>query len=54
MSLGVSSGSPAPVEAIGYDWCAEENSIKWRGIFVPSLQKVLTQVSQTLGAGRPA
>ena len=28
----------------GYDWRSEENYNKWRGIFVPSLQKVLTQV----------
>ena len=38
-----SSPAPGPGEA-GYDWRSEENLAKWRGLFVPSLQKVLTQV----------
>ena len=54
MSIGVSSGSPATVEGAGYDWRAEENHVKWKGIFVPALQKVLTQVHPNLVAREDA
>jgi len=54
MSIGVNSGSPAPVETAGYDWRSEENCVKWKGIFVPSLQKVLTQVHPSLVAREDA
>ena len=54
MSIGVNSGSPAPVEAAGYDWRSEENYVKWKGIFVPALQKVLTQVHPNLVAREDA
>jgi len=37
-----------------YDWRAEENFLKWKGIFVPALQKVLTQVHPTLVAREDA
>jgi len=54
MSHGVASGSPATVEGAGYDWRAEENHGKWKGIFVPALQKVLTQVHPNLVAREDA
>eukprot|EP00092_Neocalanus_flemingeri_P012439 GFUD01013410.1.p1 GENE.GFUD01013410.1~~GFUD01013410.1.p1 ORF type:complete len:1387 (-),score=368.57 GFUD01013410.1:1178-5338(-) len=54
MSIGVNSGSPAPVESAGYDWRSEENHVKWKGIFVPALQKVLTQVHPNLVAREDA
>jgi len=54
MSIGVNSGSPAPVEGAGYDWRSEENHVKWKGIFVPALQKVLTQVHPSLVAREDA
>ena len=40
--------------APGYDWRSEENFLKWKGIFVPALQKVLTQVHPTLVAREDA
>ena len=54
MSHGVASGSPATVEGAGYDWRAEENHGKWKEIFVPALQKVLTQVHPNLVAREDA
>jgi len=52
----MSSGSPAPGlgAEVGYDWRSEENHSKWRGIFVPALQKVLTQVHPNLIAREDA
>lgn len=52
----MSSGSPAPGPGgeAGYDWRSEENHSKWRGIFVPALQKVLTQVHPNLVAREDA
>lgn len=53
----MTSGSPAPgpgVGEAGYDWKNEENHSKWRGIFVPALQKVLTQVHPNLVAREDA
>jgi son of sevenless-like protein len=53
-TMAASSGSPGPVETQGYDWLAEENYGKWRGIFVPALQKVLQQVHPNLVAREDA
>jgi len=52
----MSSGSPAPgpVGEAGYDWRSEENHSKWRGIFLPALQKVLQQVHPNLVAREDA
>ena len=52
MSVSVSSSQGS--ESAGYDWRLEENCTKWRGIFVPALQKVLTQVHPTLVAKEDA
>ena len=53
MSITVSS-SQSSAETAGYDWRLEENCTKWRGLFVPALQKVLTQVHPTLVAKEDA
>ena len=52
MSLTV--GPSQASDSAGYDWRLEENCTKWRGIFVPALQKVLTQVHPTLVAKEDA
>ena len=55
MSLGVGSTGPGDSVLVpGCDWRAEENFLKWKGIFVPSLQKVLTQVHHQLNAREDA
>ena len=53
MSITVSSAQSS-AETAGYDWRLEENCTKWRGLFVPALQKVLTQVHPTLVAKEDA
>ena len=53
MSITVSSAQGS-AETAGYDWRLEENCTKWRGLFVPALQKVLTQVHPTLVAKEDA
>ena len=53
MSITVSSAQSS-AETAGYDWRLEENCSKWRGLFVPALQKVLTQVHPTLVAKEDA
>ena len=53
MSITVSSAHGS-AETAGYDWRLEENCTKWRGLFVPALQKVLTQVHPTLVAKEDA
>ena len=53
MSITVSSAHSS-AETAGYDWRLEENCTKWRGLFVPALQKVLTQVHPTLVAKEDA
>ncbi|KAG2457882.1 SOS2 protein, partial [Polypterus senegalus] len=37
-------------QSLAYDFSSEENSHKWRGLFVPSLQKVQKQVHPSLSA----
>ncbi|XP_051775899.1 LOW QUALITY PROTEIN: son of sevenless homolog 2 [Erpetoichthys calabaricus] len=37
-------------QPLAYDFSSEENSHKWRGLFVPSLQKVQKQVHPSLSA----
>ena len=58
MSISVStqnsSESVGPGPGPGYDWRSEENFLKWKGIFVPALQKVLAQVHPTLVAREDA
>jgi len=46
----MAAGSPGPIEQHGYNWWAEENYGKWKGIFIPALQKVLQQVHPNLVA----
>ena len=54
MSLSVSNSANPDGVGPGYDWRCEENFLKWKGIFAPALQKVLTQVHPTLVAKEDA
>ena len=53
-SVSNQASSDSVGSAPGYDWRSEENFLKWKGIFVPALQKVLTQVHPTLVAREDA
>ena len=54
MSMSVSNSTNPDGVGPGYDWRCEENFLKWKGIFAPALQKVLTQVHPTLVAKEDA
>ena len=52
--LGAGGGLASPqlatsgmgsADTSGFDWNSEENMIKWKGNFVSSLQKILSQAS---------
>ncbi|KAH8273837.1 hypothetical protein KR044_001915 [Drosophila immigrans] len=54
ISVGVASATSVQSSSDGYDFTKIENAARWRGLFIPSLRKVLEQVNPSVTAKEDA